>query len=329
MALSFGVSDYVEGGVLAAVIVLNVSIGFYQEYGAEKKMDALRALSSPSASVLRDGKTVVVPKYVHPPPYSSAAQIGTDKGLSAEVVPGDIVNLKMGDTVPADVRLFEAMNLNCDESSLTGEAIPVEKITSHSDIHVPGTEKPATTEDEVGIADRINIAYATTIVRKGRGRGIVVATGMQTEVGKIAASTNKKRRKAGRSMNWKKYGKAQPIKGAARRTYDFFGKFLGLTEGTPLQIKLAKLAYFLFFCALLLAVVVFGVNRFANPLPKEVIIYAISTGIAIIPESLVAVLTISMVVATTVMRKANVVVRYVLLPCPLFTSTKLTDPIKQ
>ncbi|KXX81602.1 Calcium-transporting ATPase 3 [Madurella mycetomatis] len=262
MGLSFGVADYVEGGVLAAVIVLNVSIGFYQEYGAEKKMDALRALSSPSASVLRDGKTVVIP--------------------NAEVVPGDIVNLKMGDTVPADVRLFEAMNLNCDESSLTGEAIPVEKITSN-DIVCPGTEKVATTEEEVGIADRINIAYATTTVRKGRGRGIVIATGMQTET--------------------------QPVKGAFRRTYDFFGKFLGLTEGTPLQIKLSKLAYFLFFCALLLAVVVFGVNKFVNPLPKEVVIYAISTGIAIIPESLVAVLTISMVVATTVMRKANVVVR--------------------
>ncbi|EAQ88307.1 hypothetical protein CHGG_04926 [Chaetomium globosum CBS 148.51] len=288
MALSFGVADYIEGGVLAAVIVLNVSIGFYQEYGAEKKMDALRALSSPSASVLRDGKTIVIP--------------------NAEVIPGDVINLKMGDTVPADVRLFEAMNLNCDESSLTGEAIPVDKQTNN-DILVPGTEKPAATEDEVGIADRINMAYATTIVRKGRGRGIVVATGMQTEVGKIAASTNKKRRKAGRSMNWKKYGKAQPIKGGARRTYDFLGKFLGLTEGTPLQIKLAKLAYFLFFCALLLAVVVFGVNKFVQPLPKEVVIYAISTGIAIIPESLVAVLTISMVVATTVMRKANVVVR--------------------
>ncbi|KAK4188431.1 hypothetical protein QBC35DRAFT_195331 [Podospora australis] len=286
MGLSFGVEDVVEGSVLAAVIVLNVSIGFYQEYNAEKKMDALRALSSPSATVLRDGKSVVVP--------------------NAEVVPGDIVALKMGDTVPADIRLFEAMNLNCDESSLTGEAIPVEKITAN-DIHVPGTEKLATEDGDVGIADRINIAYATTIVRKGRGRGIVIATGMQTEVGKIAASTSKKRRKPGRSMNWKKYGKAQPVKGFFRRTYDFFGKFLGLTEGTPLQIKLSKLAYFLFFCALMLAVIVFGVNEFK--INNEIVLYAISTGIAIIPESLVAVLTISMVVATTVMRKANVVVR--------------------
>src|SRR5512140_2190853 len=114
---------------------------------------------------------------------------------SAEVVPGDIVNLKMGDTVPADLRLFDTMNLNCDEQSLTGEALPVEKITTN-EIHVhgmqAGSEKLAETEDEVGIGDRINIAYATTVVRKGRGRGIVIATGMETEVGKIAASTSKK-----------------------------------------------------------------------------------------------------------------------------------------
>ncbi|KAK4176632.1 hypothetical protein QBC36DRAFT_187037 [Triangularia setosa] len=288
MALSFGVGDYIEGGVLAAVIILNVSIGFYQEYGAEKKMDALRALSSPSANVLRDGKTQVIP--------------------NAEVVPGDIIALKMGDTVPADMRMFEAMNLQCDESSLTGEAMPIEKITN-TEIYVEGGEKLAREEGEVGIGDRINIAYATTVVQKGRGRGIVIATGMQTEVGKIAASTSKKRRKPGRSMNWKKYGKAAPVKGAFRRTYDFLGKFLGLTEGTPLQIKLAKLAYLLFFCAIILAMIVFSVNKWPNPLPSELVIYAISTGIAIIPESLVAVLTISMVVATTVMRKANVVVR--------------------
>ncbi|KAI0172157.1 potassium/sodium eff [Hypoxylon sp. FL1284] len=274
MALSFAIQDYVEGGVLLAVIVLNVSIGFYQEYGAEKKMDALRALSAPSAMVLRDGRTDVIP--------------------NAQVIPGDVVILKMGDTIPADVRLFEVMNLAADEQSLTGESVPVEKIVEHLD------------DEELGVGDRINIAYGTTTVRKGRGRGVVVATGMQTEVGKIAASTAKKR-KAGRSMNYKKYGKRQPIIGLAKRIYDFVGKFLGLTEGTPLQIKLSKLAYILFGCALILAVIVFAVNKFN--VPHEVVIYAISTGIAIIPESLVAVLTITMVVAVTVMRKANVVVR--------------------
>lgn len=275
MALSYGVKDYVEGTVLAVVIILNVSVGFKQEYGAEKKMDALRALSSPSATVLRDSKVQVIP--------------------NAQVVPGDIVIMKMGDTVPADVRLFDVMNLSTDEQSLTGESAPVDKIEDPLD------------SDELGIGDRINLAYGTTVVRKGRARGVVIATGMQTEVGKIAASTTKKTRKAGRSMNYKKYGKRQTIVGFSKRTYDFFGKFLGLTEGTPLQIKLARLAYILFGCAILLAIIVFAVHRFN--LPPEVIIYAISTGIAIIPESLVAVLTLTMVVATTVMRKSNVVVR--------------------
>lgn len=212
----------------------------------------------------------------------------------------------MGDTVPADLRLFEAMNLACEEGQLTGESIPVEKITENN-ILAPGTEKPVEREDEIGIGDRVNMAYATTVVRKGRGRGIVSATGMQTEVGKIAASTSKKTRKAGRSMNWRKYGKRQPVVGLSKRIYDVVGKFLGLTEGTPLQRKLSALAYVLFGCAIILAIIVFGVNKFN--MRNEVIIYATSLGIAIIPESLVAVLTITMVVAVTVMRKANVVVR--------------------
>ncbi|KAI1302219.1 hypothetical protein F5Y03DRAFT_385552 [Xylaria venustula] len=275
LALSFAVGDYIEGGVLTAVIILNVSIGFFQEYGAEKKMDALRGLSSPSAMVLRDGRAEVI--------------------ANAEVMPGDIVILKMGDTIPADVRLFEAMNLATDEQSLTGESVPVEKSADRLE------------DTELGIGDRINVAYGTTTVQKGRGRGIVIFTGMETEVGKIAASTAKKQRKAGRSMNYKKYGKRQPVIGLTKRIYDFIGGFLGLTEGTPLQIKLSKLAYILFGCALVLALIVFGVNKFGGS--QEIVIYAISTGIAIIPESLVAVLTITMVVATTVMRKANVVVR--------------------
>jgi Na+-exporting ATPase len=264
MALSFGIKDFIEGGVLVFVILLNVTIGFWQEYRAEKRMDALRALSSPSAMVLRDGKTQVI--------------------SNPEVVPGDIILLKTGDTVPADLRLFEAMNLACEEGQLTGESIPVEKITENN---ITGEdEKPVTEEGQLGIGDRINMAYATTVVRKGRGRGIVTATGMSTEVGKIAASTSKKQRKAGRSMNYKKYGKRQPLVGLSKRVYDIIGKFLGLTEGTPLQRKLSALAYVLFGCAIILAIIVFAVNHF--DLRHEVIIYATSLGIAIIPESLVA-----------------------------------------
>lgn len=95
-------------------------------------------------------------------------------------MPGDIVILKMGDTIPADVRIFEAMNLAADEQSLTGESVPVEKIVEYLD------------DSELGIGDRINIAYGTTTVQKGRGRGIVISTGMETEVGKIAAVSDSK-----------------------------------------------------------------------------------------------------------------------------------------
>ena len=279
MALSYGVTDYVEGGVITAVIFLNVIIGFYQEFQAEKKMDALRSLSSPSAAVIRDGNQITIP--------------------SAEVVPGDIVSIKTGDTVPADLRMFEVMNLECDEAILTGEALPVAKEVEFE----PRTGDKA----DCGLGDRLNMAYSSSTVTKGRGQGIVVYTGMSTAIGGIAASMQGKNRKANRSLSRKKHGPMQPVKGTALRVWDSIGKFLGLTSGTPLQIKLSKLAYFLFGCALLLAIIVFGVNRFN--VTNEVAIYAISTGIAIIPESLIAVLTITMVVGMTQMRKRKVVVR--------------------
>lgn len=279
MALSYGVTDFIEGGVITAVIILNVVIGFYQEFQAEKKMDSLRSLSSPSAAVIRDGSEMTIP--------------------SGEVVPGDIVSMKAGDTVPADLRMFDIMNLECDEAILTGEALPVAKEVEFEPKHGK--------KEDCGLGDRLNIAYSSSTVSKGRGRGIVVYTGMSTAIGGIAASMQGKKRKANRSMSRKKHGPMQPVKGGALRFWDGIGKFLGLTEGTPLQIKLSKLAYLLFGCALLLAIVCFGANRFN--VTNEVAIYAISTGIAIIPESLIAVLTITMVVGMTQMRKRKVVVR--------------------
>ena len=209
MAVSYGVTDFIEGGVITAVILLNVLIGFYQEYQAEKKMDALRSLSSPSAAVIRNGDAITIP--------------------SGEVVPGDIVSVKTGDTVPADIRLFEVMNLECDEAILTGEALPVPKEVN--------LEHKSSNNDEVGLGDRFNIAYSSTTITKGRGRGVVVYTGMSTAVGNIAASMQGKKRKPGRSMSWKKHGTLQPVKGGALRFFDAIRRFLGLTGGTPLQVR--------------------------------------------------------------------------------------------
>lgn len=251
MALSYGVTDYIEGGVITAVIVLNVLIGFYQEFQAEKKMDSLRSLSSPSAAVLRDGHVEVVP--------------------SAEVVPGDVVRIKTGDTVPADLRLIDAMNLECDEKILTGEAMPVAK-----DLKMDFTGE---TEVSTGVGDRLNMAYSSSNVTKGRGTGVVVYTGMFTEIGKIAESMQGTTRKANRSMS-RTDGNLQPAKGAILRVWDGIGAFLGLTTGTPLQRRLSKLAYILFGCALILAIIVFGVNKFN--VTNEVAIYAISTGTYIV-----------------------------------------------
>ncbi|KAF4125450.1 P-type Na+/K+ transporter [Geosmithia morbida] len=279
MCLSYCIKDYVEGSILAVVIILNVGIAFWQDYRAHRQMDSLRALSSPSAMVLRDGRTRII--------------------SNPEVVPGDIVLLKTGDTVPADLRIFESMNLSCEESQLTGESVPVDKF-AHD---IP----PTGDEADTSIGDRFNMVYATTVVKTGRGQGIVTHTGMSTEVGKVASTTNRRHRKAGRSVSYRKYGKRQFVMGLGRRLYDATGVFLGLTGGTPLQRRLSILAYLLFLLSLILATIVFAVNSWS--LDSDVVIYAISIGIAIIPESLVAVLTITMVVAVTVMRRSNVVVR--------------------
>ncbi|EED24481.1 sarcoplasmic/endoplasmic reticulum calcium ATPase, putative [Talaromyces stipitatus ATCC 10500] len=293
MALAYGVSDYVEGGVITAVIVGNILIGFYQEYRAEQKMDALRSLSSPSATVIRNGEVVTVP--------------------SPEVVPGDVVMVKTGDTVPADLRLIDGMNLECDEKILTGEALPVPKDAGFDPAGAIGSEDEKSSKNaefKIGVGDRLNMVYSSATVTKGRGKGIAMYTGMYTEIGKIASSMQgKKNRKVkkSRSMSVKKYGPLQVFQGGFFRTWDALGRFLGLTTGTPLQRKLSKLAYSLFGLAILFAIIVFSVNKFH--VTNEVAIYAISTGIAIIPESLIAVLTITMVVGMTQMHKRRVVIR--------------------
>lgn len=205
MALSFGVQDWVEGGVITAVIVLNVIVGFVQEYKAEKTMDSLRSLSSPTAVVVRKSETKVIP--------------------ARFLVPGDVVLIKMGDVVPADLRVYELTNLEIDEALLTGEALPVAKTLQP----IKPTLSPSGDTLPVPVGDRTNMAFASTSVVKGRGRGVVVATGMGTQVGGIARALQDKRKHKSDGE-----GEKVPLQ---KRIYESIMTILGLRSGTPLQIK--------------------------------------------------------------------------------------------
>lgn len=277
MAVSFGIQSWIEGGVIGAVIGLNIVVGVYQDYAAEKTMDSLRNLSSPTGVATRDGKTNTIP--------------------ATEIVPGDMIELKVGDTVPADVRLVDAMNFETDEALLTGESLPVQK------------EVEMTFDEDTGPGDRLNIAYSSSTVTRGRARGVVVGTGMKTEIGAIAAAlrakdSRKRPVKRGPEGETKKRWYVQAWTLTAT---DAVGRFLGINVGTPLQRKLSKLALLLFAIAVVFAIVVMAANSFSNQ--KEVIIYAVATGLAMIPACLVVVLTITMAVGTKQMVERHVIVR--------------------
>ncbi|KAF8992359.1 sodium transport ATPase [Cyathus striatus] len=268
MALSYGVQDFIEGSVIAAVIVLNTTVGFFQEYRAEKTMDSLRQLSSPSAVVIRNGESTTIP--------------------AKTVVPGDIVLIKAGDVVPADLRLISVSNLEVSEQLLTGESLPVAKTTDtfeREDLDLP-------------IGDRLNLCYSSTVVTKGRGTGIVIGTAMNTQIGRIADAIS------GKNVSQDENEEPGPFWYRAKET---IMSWLGLRTGTLLQIKLAKLAYLLFLCAIILAIIVFSVARW--DVTNTVALYAIATAISIIPESLIAVLTLTMAVGTRRMAQEHVIVR--------------------
>ncbi|KAK6221355.1 P-type ATPase [Pestalotiopsis sp. IQ-011] len=277
MAVSFGIKSWIEGGVIAAVVCLNVVVGFFQEYSAEKTMDSLRSLSSPTATVVRSGVSQVIP--------------------SGRIVPGDLVEIKMGDTVPADIRLVDVKNFETDEALLTGESLPVRK--SQNQVF----------SDETGPGDRLNVAYSSSTVSKGRAKGVVFATGQCTEIGAIASALNDKDSKV-RPVKRKPDGRAGPHRYLEAYTLtlgDAVGRFLGVNVGTPLQRKLSKLAMLLFAIAVVCAIIVLGANKFDSQ--QEIIIYAVATGLSMIPASLVVVLTITMAAGTKRMVQRNVVVR--------------------
>ncbi|KAM0335108.1 hypothetical protein ACHAQA_000143 [Verticillium albo-atrum] len=278
LAASFAIQAWIEGGVLAALILINVVIGFFQDLQAARTIASLQSLNSPTARVIRAGTSTIVEK--------------------ATLVPGDVIELKTGDMVPADVRLLDTVNLEADEALLTGESVPARK-----------DPKATFDGEDTGPGDRLNVAFSSTTITKGRGRAVVFATGMSTEIGAIAAAL---REEGGEKRKPKKNADGNVTIGAHFMyalgwIWDWCGSFLGLTVGTPLQRKLSRLFLYIFMFAIVCALVVLGANGMAGR--SDVIIYAVATAIGTLPVTLILVLTITMAAGTKVMVERNVLVR--------------------
>ncbi|HQC15346.1 cation-translocating P-type ATPase, partial [Mesotoga prima] len=228
--------------VILAIVALNTILGFTQEYRAEKAMAALKKMSVPRVKVRRDGKIVEI--------------------NSTEIVPGDIVILEAGNIVPADMRLIEATNLKIQESALTGESEAVEKTT-----------KPIE-EENPSLGDRKNMAYSGTVVTYGRGVGIVTATGMETELGKIAAM----------------------LQDTAETQ-------------TPLQKNIDQLGKILALIALGIVGVIFVMGLLRGEDLELMFMTAVSFAVAAVPEGLPTVVTIALALGAQRMLKKNALVR--------------------
>ena len=241
--------EWTDAAIIMIVVLINAILGTFQEAKSEAAIDALKEMSTPSAHVRRNNVILEIP--------------------STEIVPGDVVLLEAGDVIPADMRLTVAESLKIEESALTGESVPVDK----SSETLP--------DGEVALGDRINMAYANTSVTYGRGEGIVTATGMNTEVGKIATMLNN-----------------------ADET------------DTPLKRNLNQLGKTLTIMILAICVVVFivGVLK-ANPADRNstlminMFLVAVSLAVAAIPEGLPAIVTIILALGTQTMAKHKAIVR--------------------
>ncbi|MDR2834419.1 MAG: HAD-IC family P-type ATPase, partial [Streptococcaceae bacterium] len=237
-----GGHDISDAIIILAVVIINAIFGVVQENKAEAAIEALKNMSSPIARVLRDGHVSEV--------------------NSTDLVPGDVVMLEAGDIVPADMRLFEVASLKIEESALTGESVPVDK----ANIDIENEETP--------IGDRVNMAYQNSNVTYGRATGIVVNTGMKTEVGKIA------------------------------------GMLADADETqTPLKENLNRLSKVLTVVILLIAAVTFGVSIMRGTPALEGLMVAVALAVAAIPEGLPAIVTIVLALGTQVLAKKNAIVR--------------------
>ncbi len=228
--------------VILGILVLNAFVGAYQEKKAEASLEALKSLATPLTKVLRDGDVKEIP--------------------SVDLVPGDIVVLETGAFIPADLRLSEAVNLKIQESSLTGESVPVDKQTD------------ALQGQEIPLGDRSNMAFSSGMVTYGRGRGIVVATGMKTEVGKIA--------------------------GMLQETID---------TQTPMSRRLEQLGKVLGIAALIICGVIFLVGILYGNKVLDMFMTAVSLAVAAIPEGLPAVSTVVLAIGVQRMVKKNAIIR--------------------
>ncbi len=234
-----GITDTI---IILIVVIVNAIIGVAQESRAEKSLEALQKLTDHATKVLRDGNVQVIP--------------------AKELVPGDVVILDTGDYIPADLRIIEAINLKSQEASLTGESVPVEKQMSKIE------------EAEIGIGDRINMLFSSSLVTYGRGKAIVVETGMDTEVGKIAGIINETEK-----------------------------------QETPLQNKLNRLGKTLGIAALVICIVIFIIGLLQGKEPIHMFMTAVSLAVAAIPEGLAAVSTIVLAIGVQKMVKRNAIVK--------------------
>lgn len=241
-ALSLVLGKFLEAGAIGTIVVLFALLGFAQEYRAEKAIAALRRMSTPLVKVTRDGTVAEIP--------------------AAELVPGDIVLLEAGNVVPADIRVVESAGLRVQEATLTGESEPVDKFTEP----LPG--------ESLALGDRRNMAYSGTQVTYGRGRGLVVATGMSTELGTIATLL-------------------QSVEHTA----------------TPLQQRLDRVGKQLAVAGAVVAVLVMILGALGGETFSDLVLTAISVAVAVIPEGLPAVVTFTLAIGAQRMLRRNALIR--------------------